>query len=142
MSIAIDAARAIVAELNAGEFSQEFVAKMKLIPAYELSELRELKVTVVPKLIEVSPASRASTQLRVKVDIGIQKRISKNLISDCQALLKLADEILTFLRKRKLQDAPEFVYAEAQNDPLYDPGLLEEKRTFTGVITLTYLVLR
>ncbi len=61
MSLATDIADAVAAELNAAEpdtFGQPFTAARRVLPAFELADLADLKVTVVPKAVLSSGASR------------------------------------------------------------------------------------
>ena len=134
-------ADAVATELNAapaGTFSKDFSAVRKVIPAYELSELSELKVTVVPKAIEIASSTRGSAQHDFSVDIGIQQKISKDVDGDVETLMGLVDEIAAYLTKRKLTDVPWAVWVSIKNEPPYVPEHLLEKRTFTSVLTVTY----
>ena len=145
MSLALTIANAVKTELNsapAGSFEIEFTAETKLIPAYELSELQTLKITVVPKTVSIAASTRSQSQYDISVDIGIQKRVGKNVEEDSLPLLKLADDISDYLRNQTLADAPWAKFLSVTNDPIYDPGLLIEKRTFTGVLTLTYRAIK
>lgn len=134
-------ADAVAAELNSapdGTFSKNFIAVRKVIPAYELSELSELKVTVVPKAVEITAAMRIGSQHDLAVDIGIQQKISKDVDGDVESLMTLVDEISSYLAGRKLASAAWAQWVSIKNDPPYVPEHLAEKRTFTGVLTVTY----
>jgi len=141
MSTIIDIAEAVAAELNTaglGTFSQDFTAQRKVIPAFKLEELEGLKVSIVPKAIEITAATRIGGQHDLSVDIGIQKRVGRDVDADVQALIVLVDEIAEYLRKRSLAGAPWATWVRCANDPIYVPEHLTEQRTFTSVLTLTY----
>ncbi len=141
MSNIMNIADAVVAELNAAPeetFSKSFTAVRKVIPAYELSELSELKVTVVPKAIEIASSTRGGAQHDFSVDIGIQQKISKDVDGDVESLMGLVDKIAAYLTKRKLADISWAAWVSIKNDPPYVPEHLLEKRTFTSVLTITY----
>ena len=141
MSTIIDIAEAVAAELNAAEpgtFSQDFTARRKVIPAYKLEELNGLKVSVVPRGVEITSSTRAGSQYDFALDIGIQKRIGRDVDTDVQALIVLVDEIADFLQRRPLAAAPFVKWLRCFNDPIYVPEHLTEQRTFTSVLTLTY----
>ena len=53
MALAIEIADAVAAELAAGQFSQDFTPQRRVLPMFELAELTELHVTVVPKAVEI-----------------------------------------------------------------------------------------
>ena len=65
MSLVIDIADAVAAELNAAPpdtFSQAFAAARMVLPEFDLEDLAELKVTVVPKAVEITGATRSGSQ--------------------------------------------------------------------------------
>jgi hypothetical protein len=61
-------ADAVAAELNAGSFSLPFTAKRMLLPDFALTELTDLKVTVVPHGVEMTPFCRQWTQYDYAID--------------------------------------------------------------------------
>jgi hypothetical protein len=140
--LVIDIADAVVAELADGTFSQAFTPERRVLPAFELADLTDLKVTVVPKAVEVTGATRSVSQCDVRVDIGVQKKLGSNLDAEVAELCGLVDEIAEYLRKRPLAAAPYVVWVRAANDPVYAPEHLLEKRAFTSVLTLTYRAMK
>ncbi len=145
MSLATDIADAVAAELNAAEpdtFGQTFTAVRRVLPAFELADLADLKVTVVPKAVQTSGASRSLTQLDVSIDIGIQKKLGSDLDTEVATLGALVDTIGDYLRRRPLAAARYAVWAGAKNEPVYAPEHLAEQRVFTSVLTVTYRMLR
>ena len=145
MSIATDIADAVAAELNAagvGTFGQTFTAQRRVLPAFELPDLADLKVTVVPKAVLTSGAARSLAQLDVSVDIGIQKKLGSNLDTEVASLGTLVDRIADYLRRRPLAQARYAAWSGAKNEPVYAPEHLAEHRVFTSVLTVTYGMLR
>jgi len=146
MSRVIDTADAIVAELVIGlaadEFSMEFTPTRRVLPKFELSELDTLQVTVVPAAVEVLAASRAASQYDIRVDIGIQKRVSRGALeADVLGLCDLVDEIADFLKMRGLSEAPTAHWRTTQNEPIYSAERLLDDRTFISVLALIYVVI-
>lgn len=139
MALAIDIADAVAAELATGTFSQPIAPRRLILPYFELADLKELRVSVVPKAIEASNSSRCLTQFDVQIDIGIQRRLSGDVETDVPVLLALVEEIAEFLRNRPIAGA---AWIATANEPLYAPDHLAEQRVFTSVLTLTYRVLR
>lgn len=79
MPVALDIADAVVAELAgapAETFNQAFTPQRLVLPQFELAELKDLKVTVVPRSVEITNVSRAHSQHGIQIDIGIQKRLA------------------------------------------------------------------
>ena len=135
MKLAIDIADAVVNELNTGSFSEEFTACRVVLPEFELSELLSLRVTVVPKSVEITPVTRDSSCFDVAIDIGIQQKIAKDTDAQVSRLSGIVSEIVLFLNKRDLAIAK---FKSIANEPVYIPEHLSEKRLFTSIITVTY----
>ena len=142
MALAIDIADAVVAELAGGAFSQSFTPERRVLPEYELADLKDLRVTVVPAAVETSGASRTLSQHDVRIDVGIQKKLGKNLDTEVASLLGLVDEIAEFLKRRPLQAAPYAAWIRTANEPIYAADHLAERRLFTSVLSVTYRVMR
>jgi len=142
MALAIDISDAVVAELAGGAFSQSFTPQRRVLPEYELADLKDLQVTVVPATVETSGASRTLSQQDVRIDVGIQKKLGKDIDTEVPELCGLVDEIAEFLNRRTLQAAPQAVWVKTANEPIYAADHLAEQRTFTSVLTLTYRVMK
>lgn len=141
MSLIVDIADAVAAELNAapaGTFDPAFTAMRRVLPEFELSDLAELKVTVVPKAIEISASSRSGGQSDFQIDIGVQKKLGKDLDTEVATLCELVDTIASYLRRRTISGAPTVAWVRTRNDPIYAPEHLAEQRVFTSVLSLTY----
>jgi len=148
MSLVTDIADAVTAEFNAaapGTFSQTFAAVRKVVPAYELAELTDLKVTVVPKAVAITGSTRSASQYDITVDIGVQKKLpAGSEAGDAQVatLGTLVDQLAEYLRRRPLSTAPWAAWVSITNDPVYAPEHLLEQRVFTSVLTVTYRAMR
>ena len=138
MALVIDIADAVVAELASGSFSPAISPRRRVLPEFELSELAELRVTVVPKGVEISGSTRSASQHDVQIDIGVQKKLGKDLDTEVAALCGLVDEIAAFLKRRPLAAAPYAAWVRTVNLPIYAPEHLAEQRVFTSVLTVTY----
>jgi len=142
MALATDIADAVVAELSGGAFSQSFTPERRVLPEHELADLKDLRVTVVPRSVEITGASRTLSQHDVRIDIGIQKKLGKNLDAEVASLLGLVDEIAEFLKRRPLQAAPYAAWVRTANEPVYAADHLVERRLFTSVLSVTYRVMK
>lgn len=145
MKAVLDMADAVAAELNAadeGTFSQAFTATRRVLPRVKLEDLGSLHVTVAPKAADISRASRSDSQVELKVDIGVQKKLGRDLDAELPPLSALVEEIADFLSDRSPSDAPWATWAGVENDPVYDPGHLAEERVFTSVLTVTYRAMK
>jgi hypothetical protein len=136
MSLLIDIADALAVELNAAELSQEFTAEVNLKPEFELKDLKELKVTVVPKSLKFSGAVRQESGREVQIDIGVQKKTADP--EQLATLLQLVEEIAGIFDRKRLAGYPKAVCIGIENEPVYDPEHLRQYRQFTSVITLKF----
>ena len=142
MSAIIDVAKAVVASLNAGEFSQEFTAERRYQPVFELPELAALKVSVVPKSVSITTASRADGYFDCAVDVGMQKKVDVGNAEELDALTDLVEEIADHLRQKRLDELPGAAWLSIENEPVFAPEHLDQQRVFTSVLTVTYRVRR
>jgi len=142
MALVIDIADAVAAELDGGSFSQEFTPERRVLPDFELADLAGLKVTVVPKGVEITGASRSLSQHDVQIDVGVQKKLGSELDAEVAALCGLVEEIAGFLKGHRLTGAPGTAWVRTANEPVYSPEHLAEKRLFTSVLTVTYRAMK
>ena len=140
MSIASQVAHAVVFELANHEFSQEFEPKMLVLPAFESAELEILRVSVVPRTLEIDRVTRASSKYTVGIDIGIQKRIVGTPEETVATMGTLVDEIADLLKSTDLSQFPAAQWHSLANEPIYVPEHLQQKRTFTSILSLKYLL--
>ena len=145
MRLVMDISDAVAAELNAAEagtFSESFTAERQVLPDFSLADLAQLRVTVVPKRVEITGATRSTSQYEIAVDIGIQKKLGRDLDAEVPILATLVDEIAEYLRRRPLAAAAWAAWVSIVNEPIYAPEHLAEQRVFTSVLTVTYRALK
>ena len=148
MSLAINIADAVVAELNAappGTFDPAFTAVRRVLPVFDLAEMADLHVSVVPRAIDIAGATRSASQYDVQIDIGVQQKLASDggdLDQQVPLLCELVDQIAAYLTRRVLQAVPGAVWVRLANDPIYAPEHLSQLRQFTSVLTLTYRITR
>ena len=145
MSLVTDIADAVAAELNAaveGTFSEDFTAIRRVLPEFDLAELAELKVSIVPKAVTITGATRSASQYEIAVDVGVQKKLGKDLDSEVATLGTFVDELADYLRQRVLTQAAYAAWVSIANEPVYAPEHLSGDRVFTSVLTVTYRALK
>ena len=138
MSLVMDIADAVAAELGTGTFSQAITPQRMVLPEFGLEDMADLRVTVVPKAVDVTGSTRSVCQHDVQIDIGIQKKLGKDLDTKVPLLCELVDEIAAFLKRRPLAAAPHAAWVRTANEPIYAPEHLAEQRVFTSILTVTY----
>ena len=108
------------------------------LPVFDLKEMKDLHVTVVPKGVEMATAGRGLAQSDVQIDVAVQKQLSANVAGDnfeIDALMGLVQEIAEFLRATgRFGDG---CWVRTENSPVYSQEHLGELRQFTSVLTVT-----
>jgi len=144
-ALAVQVADAVVAELNAGSFSESVAAVRSFLPEYDLKDLKALRVTVLPAGDDLSSESRGANRRLVRVEIGIQKRLpagEEAEAEEMQALLLLLEEIKTYLAGRALAAQRAARWLSLENSPLYDLETMQEHRSFLSVLRVSYLAIQ
>ena len=145
MATVVEITDAIVAVLNNHSFSQPFTARRCYVPAFDLKEMKNLHVTVVPRGVELSTVSRSMIQHDVQIDVAVQRKLPApaDPAGDqafIDTLMGLVQEIADVLRAVGYFGEAQWVKSE--NKPIYSPEHLEQLRQFTSVLTLTLRTLR
>lgn len=145
MSLIIDIADAVVAALNAapeGTFAQSFTAQRMYLPQFDLKEMSDLHVTVVPKGTEIQPGTRNTGRYDCSIDVGVQKKLANAQdLSEVDSLLTLAEGIAEYFRNKVLSPV-QAAWVRSEHTHLYAQDHLRELGQFTSVVTLTFRVLR
>lgn len=142
MALITNIADAVVAELAAETFNLPFVAERRYLPEFELKEMKDLRVTVVPKATTVTTLGRGVTQHDVEIDVAVQQKLAKEDNTEIDTLMGLVEEIGDFFRLRRLAAFPGAIWTKTQNVPIYAQEHLAEMRVFTSLLTLTFRVVR
>lgn len=134
-------ADAVVEQLNATAFSQPVVAVRHYQPCFELAEMTELRVSVVPRSVASKALDRNRDGFDYRIDVAVQRKIEPTA-GNLDALMELVEEIADHFRSHPLAGFPQARCTEVANEPVYAMEHLEELRQFTSVLTLTYRVWR
>jgi hypothetical protein len=141
MAVILDIAESIVAQLNGGSFSQPLTAERHYQAKFELSEMTDLKVSVVPRSLASKTLDRNRDTFDYLIDVAVQQKTDMSQES-LDALMTLVEEIADHFRTQPLASYPNARCTEVKNEPVYSLEHLDEFRQFTSVITLTYRVWR
>lgn len=140
MSTVLAIADAVAASLNAGSFDPPLAAVRRYLPTFELADLAELKVSVVPRSLAIANATRATGYFDCAIDIGVQKKLDDD--AEIDALVDLVERIADHLRQKRLAAAPEAAFMSITNEPVVAAEHLDTQRVFTSILTVTYRVRR
>jgi len=139
VNIIVDTADAVVAALNGHEFSQSFTAQREYRVEYNLKDMKDQRVTVVPKAVEMTTAGRGLAQNDIQLDLAVQKKLTAGDNPEIDALMGLVQEIAEFVRATgRFGDA---MWVRAENTPIYSQEHMGEMRLFTSVLTVTLRVM-
>jgi hypothetical protein len=141
MAVILDIADSVVAQLSGGSFSQPLTAERHYQPKFELSEMTDLKVSVVPRSLASKTLDRNRDTFDYLIDVAVQQKTDMSQAS-LDALMTLVEEIADHFRTQPLASYPNARCTEVKNEPVYSLEHLDEFRQFTSVITLTYRVWR
>ncbi|MCR4411348.1 MAG: hypothetical protein NUV77_02855 [Thermoguttaceae bacterium] len=142
MATIIDVANAVVTQLNSGAFSQLFTAQRLYRPQFDLSEMKTLHVTVVPKALAINSLSRGSDSHEYQIDVAVQKKFETESSEELDPLVGLVEEIADHFRTPRLASLPSALCVKVENKPIYAQEHFDEMRQFTSIITLTFRVAR
>lgn len=148
-SQAITLADAIAAQLNSASaaelfserFDKRFEARRVFIVPQELSYYDEIRVVVVPILLEREIVSRGTDQQTYTVSIGVRKRLGSLSDMDEQVAANIAvvEAIGDYLRDNALEAIETATYIGATLI-LFDPEAMNETRIATSVIDVQYVI--
>lgn len=142
MSEIVHVTDAVVAALNGATFSQPVNAERSYLPQFELPEMEDLHVTVVPKTVEITGATRGTGTYDYKIDVAVQKRFETGDATELDPLLRLVEEIADHFRFKRLDGHPAAAWVKTEHPAIYAPEHMENFRQFTSVVTLTFRVVR
>lgn len=147
-AVVVEVADAVAAALNAATLSQPFTAERTYLLTRELPEAAGLKVTVVPAgyaltAIDLTPRFAFDAV----VEVWVQQRAAP-ANGEVDPLVLLAEEVAGVFGVPRLPGYPRArctgvaVLARDGRPLAADRDALEELRTFTSVVSLTFRVTR
>lgn len=142
MSLLVDVAEAVKDALNAGDWSEEFTAQRHYQPLFDLAEMKDLHVSVVPAGLTTTTLGRGKAQFDCRIDVAVQKKLKSADLSELDPLMALVEEIAESFRAKRLEGLPDAVWVRLANSPVFAQEHLGELRQFTSVLALTFRVMR
>lgn len=143
MSAIVELADAIAASINAQTFVPAVTAERSHLPVFDLGKVGDaIKVSVVPRAVLVTGASRSTNYYDLSVDIGVQRRVDPNDPAQVDALLDLVEQIGDHLRLKRLDTLPAAQWIGSEHEPVLAAEHLERLSVFTSVLTVTYRLTR
>lgn len=128
----------VVTVINGGTFTvpDTVTAVRSFIPEFKLTDIKTLKVSVLPASQPEVIYARRQTMRDFIINIGVQKKTG-NLTTDFDDLVELVEEINELFRFTKLP-ITEANWVASETDPIYDHDYGSEMNVFTSVLSLTF----
>lgn len=142
MPLTAQVADAVAGELADGEFTLPFKVVRAFRHDQTLPEGKELRVSVVPKGVAVTPAARAACRHDIEIFVAVMKKIDRANPEAVDPLLALVEEIVDFFRLRRLARFPEAAWVSTEIKPMVSTEHLEQLKQFTSLVTLTFRCVR
>ncbi|MFH1022124.1 MAG: hypothetical protein V1809_01905 [Planctomycetota bacterium] len=142
MSELLRVADAVTSTLNAATLSLPFVAERHYQPVFDLAEMNDLHVTVVPKGVEVKEVARSKATRDYTVDVAVQRKFEVGDATELDPLMRLVEEIAEGFTFRRLADYPGAAWVKTEYVSIFAQEHMRELRQFTSVLTLTFRVVR
>jgi hypothetical protein len=142
MSMIIDIAEAVKESLNAATLSQAFTAERHYQPLFELKDMKNLHVTVVPSGVASVTLGRGRAQHDFRIDVAVQKKFGKGDGAELDPLMSVVDEIAGHFRSKRLDGDANAIWVKPENEPVFAQEHMDEFRQFTSVLTFTFRVMK
>jgi len=137
----------LAARLSAAEYTVDYPsisAQKAYLPYYDNEGMSALRVSVVPREVEVTLKNRAAEQHVYSLAIIIAKRTDGS-VEQVDALLGLVEKVCDLLRSDAMphvESAPwpaEAMWWAISIDPVWSQEHLEERRIFFTAINVQYM---
>ncbi len=139
MSTIAALADAVAAHVSAGSFGHPVTAVRMYQPAFTLEDLKDLRVSVVPRTVQMTPATRDSLVVEYVIDVGVQKKLpAEGADAAIDELLALVEAIADHLRFQRLASFLDAAWVGISHEPVVSSEALEQHRVFTSVLSVTY----
>lgn len=107
-------------------------AEVNLVPSFDLKNLVDLKIIVVPFALHHKMLARSMREDELLIHVGVLKKCSEDELID---LINQVSSIGLDLLHREIEGAK---CVNVEYSPLYSPEHFKTRRQFTGVLELTF----
>ena len=128
----------MTAGLNAARLSQAFIAQRLYVPNFDLEDMKELRVTVVPRELELSPLDREQNCVHARIDVAVQKKFNSGTNAEIDPLVGFVEEVADLFRLKRLASFHAARCVKVEHTVLYSCEHWEQLRQFTSLLTLTF----
>ncbi len=137
MPVITQIADAVVATLQCRVIEPADHSHAQYLPRAEVADLKTLKVTVVPSSV-VNASPRGLSLSRMWPSTWPSKEAWQRTERLVRSAARLAEEIGDLFRAKRLESFPLAACIKTEFKTIYAPEHIENLRTFTSVLTLTF----
>jgi hypothetical protein len=138
MTTILQIADSVTNQLNAAELGFEFEAERLYVPNRDIEEMKPLRVSVVPRDVELLPHDRARNRCLYRIDVAIQKKFTQGTNQEIDPLLSFVEQIADEFRLKRLLSFQVARCIKVEHTVLYSSEHWEQLRLFTSLLTLTF----
>jgi hypothetical protein len=142
LATVLQIADSVTAKLNAAELSQVFTAERLYVPSFDLEDMRDLRVSVVPRELTILAHDRTTSKYNARIDVAVQRKFEQGSNVEIDPLVALVEEIADLFRLKRLESMPEARCIQVEHPVIYSAEHWEQLRQFTSLLTLTFQLAR
>lgn len=142
LSTILNIADAVVEELNGASLSLPLQAERMYVPNFELPDMQQLRVSVVPRELHVRALDRLRNHYEADIDLAVQQKFFRGDAAEIDPLVSLTEEIADLFRLKRLATFPGAIWTDTNHQVLYSQEHWDQFRQFTSLLTLTFKVAR
>lgn len=136
MSRVIDLADALVTALNTQTWTIPATAKREYRPVFDMKDMKNLRISVVPRNVEATMADRTSALHKIQIDVGLQKKLVLQDLTEIDNLMDVVQEVEDFVRSERSIGSG--AWTETSNSPIFSQEHMADYRQFTSVLTFSF----
>lgn len=90
MTTVLQISDSVTAQLNAAALSQPFHAQRLYVPDFDLEDMQELRVSVVPRELAILAHDRTTSKYNARIDVAVQRKFDSGSNSEIDPLIALS----------------------------------------------------
>jgi len=135
-------ADSVTAQLNTAELSHTISAERLYVPNFDLEDMKELRVSVVPRDMQIVAHDRSTSKYNARIDVAVQQKFEQGSNVEIDPLVALVEQIADLFRLKRLDSMPEARCTQIEHPVIYSAEHWEQLRQFTSLLTLTFQLSR
>lgn len=142
MATILQIADSVTAQLNTAQLSHTISAERLYVPNFDLEDMKELRVSVVPRELIIVAHDRATSKYNARIDVAVQQKFEQGSNAEIDPLVALVEQIADLFRLKRLDSMPEARCTQVEHPVIYSAEHWEQLRQFTSLLTLNFQLSR